>query len=409
MARRAECIRADFPFFSQPDAPVYLDSAATAQKPRCVIDRITAYYTVENANIHRGSYPLANRATRAYEQARADIASFIGASAGQVTFTMNATDALNQAASIVAAARIRSGDNVIATAMEHHSALLPFMRACQERGAELRLIPIGEGGVPRLEQMEGMIDAHTAAAVITAGSNSTGWRTPLETVLPILKDRRIPVVLDATQRIVHERMDFAALGCDFLCFSGHKLYGPMGIGVLAMKEEWAQTGLGRVGGGMVRAVAEDGFERARGIQALEAGTPPVAQALGLQSAVHYLIENDPDALFAREAALVRRLIDGLDAIPGIRVLPAGEDRLPIAAFVSEYLHPSDMAQLLGMRGIALRCGQHCAHIAHRQLGVEATLRASIGIYTSAEDIDALLDAVRQLQRRGGKGSWKTKG
>lgn len=391
-------LRKDFPFFLQKNAPIYLDSAATAQKPKAVIERIASFYASENANIHRGDYPLAAAATCAYEQARADIATFIGAKPSQIAFTHGATDALNQAASMLAP-QIRSGSQVVVTALEHNSALLPFMRICEKNGAILKIIPIAENGVPRLEMLDEFTERHTAAAVITAGASATGWRTPLHAILPLLSKRGIPVVLDASQRILHERIDFMTLPCDFLCFSGHKLYGPMGIGVLAMKEKWLQMAPARVGGGTVRDVREDGFILEQGIEAFEAGTPSVAQALGLQSAVNYLLGHDMRALFAHEASLTKQLINGLSDIPGVRVVPAGEDRLPIAAFVADTLHPVDMAHLLAARGIALRCGRHCAHIAHRQLGLEATLRASIGIYTTEEDINALLNAVEQIQQK----------
>ena len=400
MPNSIEHIRADFPFFSQPDAPIYLDSAATAQKPQCVIDRITAYYTSENANIHRGGYPLAAAATRAFEQARADIAAFIGAKPEQVVFTLNATDALNQAASMLAP-RIRPGCNVVATALEHHSALLPFMRLCAERDAELRLIPLGEDGTPKLDLLDCLTDEHTCAAVITAGASANGWRAPLDRLLPFFASRGIPVVLDATQRIVHERLDFSQLGCDFLCFSGHKLYGPTGVGVLAIRDE--ELPPARLGGGAVREVTGSGFSLLGSPQAYEAGTPPIAQALGLQAATGYLRRCDLAALFAREAAMTQRLIDGLSAIGGIRIVPAGEDRLPIVAFTCDVLHPADMAQLLAARGVALRCGQHCAHIAHRHLGLESTLRASVGVYTNEADIDALLEAVNHIQHK-----WRTR-
>ena len=393
-----DSIRSDFPFFARPGAPVYLDSAATAQKPQCVLDRLTAYYTGENANIHRGSYALAAEATRSYEQARAEIAALIGANAGQVAFTQGATDALNQAAHLLAPA-IGAGCNVVTTALEHHSALLPFMRLCREKHAELRILPLGEDGLPRLELLPQLVDRNTAAAVLTAGASANGWRAPLDTLLPYFAARQIPVVLDATQRIVHEHLDFSRLGCDFLCFSGHKLYGPTGIGVLAMKERWTGGDPLRLGGGIVREVTESGYSLLPGVEAFEAGTPPIAQALGLQSAVRYLLSHDPERLYAREEALTRRLLDGLTAIEGIHVVPAGEHRLPLVSFVSDAIHPADMAQLLGACGICCRCGQHCAHIAHRQLGLESTIRASIGIYTSDEDIDALLNATEQIQQR----------
>ena len=394
----ADVIRADFPFFSFPGAPVYLDSAATAQKPQCVIDRITAFYSGECANIHRGGYPLAAAATRAYEQARAGIAAFIGAGADNVIFTLNATDALNQAAAMLAP-RIQAGSNVIATALEHNSALLPFMRICKENGAQLRLIPLGEDGAPQLHLIETLIDPNTAAAVITAGASATGWRAPLDQILPVFAQRGIPTVVDATQRIVHDRIDFSALGCDFLCFSGHKLYGPTGIGVLAMKDAWRTHAPARIGGGTVREATENGYSLHSGVEAFEAGTPPIAQALGLHSAAAYLLAHDPDALFAQENRLALRLEQGLSAISGVHVIPAGEHRLPIVSFTCSDIHAADMAQLLAARGIAVRVGQHCAHIAHRQLGLESTIRASIGIYTHEADVDTLLNAIEHIQQR----------
>jgi len=390
-------VRQDFPFFASPQAPIYLDTAATAQKPRCVIERISAFYTGENANIHRGGYPLAENATRSYEQARADIAFWLGISASQVAFTLNATDALNQAACMIAHKRIQPGCNVITTALEHHSALLPMMELCHRTQAELRILPVEADGTLQLDRLEQIADSHTAAAVITAASNSTGYRTPLEQILPFLRDKDIPVIVDATQRIVHEQLNMRALDCDFLCFSGHKLYGPMGIGVLAMREDWVQNSLGRLGGGMVEEVTAQGYVRIQDIHGLEAGTPPVAQALGLSCAIRYL-QAHADALM-HEGALAQRLRTGLCAIEGIRLVPAGDNPLPIVAFTSDVLHATDLVHLLSIRGFALRSGMHCAHIAHGQLGLGATLRASLGIYTDETDVDSLIDILRELHMK----------
>jgi len=395
----AETARGDFPFFDQPNAPVYLDSAATTHKPRCVIERLTRFYTYENANVQRGGYTLAENATRAFAQARAQLAAWLGIPDERIAFTMNATDALNQAAAMLAASRLRHGSNVVTTALEHHSSLLPWMEACRAAGAELRVLPLDVNGQPRLQDLETLSDANTAAAAVTAASNFTGWRTPLAQVLGFFRSRRIPVVVDAAQRIVHERLSFGELPCDFLCFSGHKLYGPMGIGVMAMAEEWAQSGVVRLGGGMVSEVGDVGYCRAKGIAGLEAGTPPVAQTLGLASAIEYLQTHDAPALWRHEEALARRLRDGLRSIGEIHLVNGGGNPLPIVSFVSDVMHPADMEQLLSIRGFALRCGRHCASIAHRRLRLSATLRASFGLYNTQAEVDALLDAIREIHRR----------
>lgn len=396
---RPEQIRGDFPFFEGADAPVYLDSAATAQKPKAVLERMTHFYAYENANIHRGGYALAEHATRSYEAARACAAEWIGARPEQTAFTLNATDALNIACAMIAKKRLARGCNVVTTALEHNSAFLPWAAACREKGAELRVLPLDAQGIPEISRLETLTDRNTVAAVITAGANSTGWNAPLDEMMRFFRGRGVPVVVDATQRVPHDRLNFNGLGCDFLCFSGHKLYGPLGVGVMAMRKEWAEEGYGRLGGGMVEEATEKGFVRAKGVQGLEAGTPPVAEAIGLQAAIEYLQNHTPEECWRNERALADALRSGLAEIPGVHVLAAGENSLPVVAFYSERIHPVDLAQMLQMRGIALRCGKHCAHVAHERMGLDATLRASIGIYNTQEDVDALLTSMREIMRR----------
>lgn len=398
-------IREDFPFFAQPGAPVYLDNAATTQKPAKVLERLSGFYQLENANVHRGLYPLADAATRAYAHARRSVSRFLGGvSCGDVVFTQNATDALNLAAHILSEARLRRGGNVIVTALEHHSNLLPWMEACRRVGAELRILPLNAQGEPRFDQLESLIDAHTAAMALTAGSNLTGYLTPLEQVLPLLKAHHVPVVLDATQRIVHEPMNVAALDCEFLCFSAHKLYGPMGLGVMYARRDWlARAEPMRLGGGMVSEVCATGFERLPGAEGLEAGTPNVAGALGLEAAIQYLQTLPAKALAAHENALTDQLVQGLARIPGVRVLGGDVPRLPIVSFSTDFMQAVDLGQWLGMRGVAVRCGSHCARLALDSCGLTSVVRASLAIYNTAADVDALLDGVasaRDRQRRG---------
>ena len=398
-------IRDDFPFFSQSGAPVYLDNAATTQKPAKVLERLSGFYRTENANVHRGLYPLADAATRAYAHARRSVTRFVGAeSCGEAVFTQNATDALNLAAHILTEARLRPGGNVIVTALEHHSNLLPWMEACRRVGAELRILPLNAQGEPCFERLESLIDARTAAMALTAGSNLTGYLTPLDKVLPLLEAHHVPVVLDATQRVVHEPMNMAALGCDFLCFSAHKLYGPMGVGVMVARGEWLERAVPmRLGGGMVSEMNATGFERLPGAEGLEAGTPNVAGALGLEAAIQYLQNLSAKAIADHENALTDRLTQGLSRIPGVRVLGSDRPRLPIVSFDTEFMQAVDLGQWLGMRGVAVRCGSHCVRLALDSLGATSVVRASLAIYNTAEDVDALLDGVaaaRDRQRRG---------
>lgn len=392
-------LRNDFPFFAQTGAPVYLDQAATAQKPRAVLDRLWRFYAGENANIHRGGYALARQATEQYEHARGTVADFVGIPAGQVAFTLNATDSLNQAIALTAQRRFAAGKNAVTTAAEHHSAFLPLQRACQQTGTELRILPLKENGDVDIAQLDAYMDENTVCAVLTLGSNVTGWTLPSE-VPPLLKQRGVTVILDGTQRIVHEPLNVQTLGCDFLCFSGHKLYGPTGIGVLCMNGDWASTAVARLGGGMVEEVSVQGFVRAADARALEAGTPPIAQALGLEAALQYLSTLDMQAVRRHEQALRSQLVCGLCAIPGIHVL--GEDRpdtLPIVAFTADWLHAADLCRLLDLHGIAVRGGRHCAHLFHNQMGLSATVRASMGLYTLPLELDTLLSAVDDIGRK----------
>lgn len=398
-------IRDDFPFYAQSGAPVYLDNAATTQKPAQVLERLTNFYRTENANVHRGLYPLADAATRAYARARRSVTRFVGAeSCGDAVFTQNATDALNLAAHILTEARLRPGGNVIVTALEHHSNLLPWMEKCRRVGAELRILPLNAQGEPCFERLESLLDAHTAAMALTAGSNLTGYLTPLHKVLPLLKARHVPVVLDATQRVVHETMNMAALGCDFLCFSAHKLYGPMGIGVMVARKEWLARAVPmRLGGGMASEVCAAGFERMPDAEGLEAGTPNVAGALGLEAAIQYLQNIPAKAIAAHENALTERLVRGLSGIPGVRVMGGEAPRLPIVSFSAEFMQAVDLGQWLAMRGVAVRCGSHCARLALDSCGMTSVVRASLAMYNTAEDVDTLLEGVadaRDRQRRG---------
>lgn len=394
-------LREDFPFFSQSQAPVYFDNAATTQKPRCVLDDMWHFAAYENANIHRGGYPLADRATIRYEQARRNVKAWLHApDDSEIIFTQNATDALNMAARILSHTVLTKGTNVVVTALEHHSNLLPWIAACEETGAELRIVGLNANAALSLDELWQKVDRRTAVAAITAGANSTGYQTPLTPLVQQLHDAGVTVVLDAAQRIAHEPLSLTNLPCDFLGFSAHKVYASTGLGVLYAKALPAHPRLGaNVGGGMVEQLQNKSFTRRTGAQGMEAGTPAVIQAIGLSSAIDYLERYEPSDMMHHEQSLTLQALEGLAQIDGISVVGDYKERLPIIAFTSDRLHPADLAQLLAAAGFAVRAGQHCAGSVHNALGLSASLRLSFGIYNTADEISGFLNTLEAIQHK----------
>jgi cysteine desulfurase/selenocysteine lyase len=404
-------IREDFPALAETvngEPLSYLDSAATTQRPRQVLDAERDFLLHSNAAVHRGAHTLAGLATEAFEDARATVAEFVGASAEEIVWTSGATDALNLVAYGIAnashgrggpAARrfaLVPGDEIVVTEAEHHANLIPWQELAATTGAVLRSVPVDDVGV---------FDADAAAAVITDRtrilafahvSNVTGFVAPVAQLVELAHDRGALVVLDACQSVPHRAIDLHELGVDFAAFSGHKLLGPTGIGVLYGRAELLNAlPPFRTGGSMIETVTMTGADFMPAPQRFEAGTQPVSQAVALAEAVRYLQTVGLDRVEAREELLAERMLRGLAEIPGIRVVgpPPGAPRAGLVSFDTAGVHAHDVGQFLDARGIAVRVGHHCAQPLHRRLGLTATTRASAYLYTTTEEVDRFVEAV----------------
>ena len=396
--------KADFPLLRDSElghALHYLDNAATTQKPEPVIAALSECYRECNAPIHRGLYPLAEAATRRYEQARATVARFIGApSADQLVFTRSTTEAINAVAQGWARARLARGDRIWVTRMEHHANLLPWQRVCRERGAELRVIELREDGSLDWQAAEELFDRRTRLIALSQISNVLGIENPVQALCARAAEEAIPVLVDAAQSVAHSRVDVTDLDCDFLAFSAHKMYGPTGIGALYAKaERFAEMEPLLVGGGMVDEVTLEAASWAGGPQRFEAGSPNLAGAVGFAAAVEYLNQLGMEAIHTHVAGLTRRAIETLAQVPGLRLIPERSvDRAAIVSFVVDGVHPHDLAQIAGEQGVAVRAGHHCAMPLHQRLGVPASVRASFYLYNTPDEVDQLGAALEAALR-----------
>ncbi len=399
-------IRADFPILApRPGFPAlaYLDNAATTQKPRSVIARMVRYYEEENANVHRGVHRLAEAATEAFEGARQRVARYAGmASTSSVVFTRNATEALNLVARAWGGSHIGAGDEVLVTAMEHHSNLVPWQRIAAERGARLRVVPVDDDGRLDREAWRRMLGRRTRVVAFTAKSNVLGTENPVAAMAAEARGVGARVVVDGAQQAPVGPFSFAATGADFLAFSGHKMLGPMGSGVLLLGDE-AREELPPFlyGGEMVRRVTEESATWNDPPWRWEAGTPSVADAVGLGAAMEYLEALGREAVRAHEVALTARALEGLSTIAGIRLFGPrrAEDRPGVVSFWLPDVHPHDLAQLLDAEGIAVRAGNHCAQPLLARSGVVATTRASFYVYNTLAEVDRLVEGVQRARRR----------
>lgn len=406
---RLAAIRADFPILAEQPAGiplVYLDSGATSQQPRQVLEAEWAYRTQRNAAVHRGAHTLAALATDDYEAARETLARFVGADASEISWAMNATDALNtlalslgeanRAAAVDPRLAIGAGDEILVTEAEHHANLLPWQRLADETGATLRWIGVDDDGCWRLADAEAAITERTRLVAIAHISNVTGLVAPVEGIVAAARAVGALVVLDACQSVPHRAVDLHALGVDAAAFSGHKMLGPGGIGVLYLAAELGATlPPARVGGSMITTVTMTEREFLPPPQRFEAGTQPVAAIVGLAAAIDYLEGVGMAAIDAHERMLGRRLAHGVTAIDGARLVgpPPGEERAGLASVIVDGVHAHDVGQVLDAAGIAVRVGHHCAQPLHRRLGVAATTRASAYLHTSPAEVDAFLDAL----------------
>jgi cysteine desulfurase/selenocysteine lyase len=395
-------IRRDFPILRRlvHGRPlVYLDNAATTQKPQVVLDRLTRYYAEENANVHRGVHALSEHATGVYEDARTTVQRFLNAAAPhEIVFVRGTTEAINLVASSYGRQFIGPGDAVVVSGMEHHSNIVPWQIVCKEKGAQLRVAPISDAGELDLDRFEALLDERTRIVSIVHVSNALGTINPIEKIVELAHRRGIPVLVDGAQAPAHMTVDVQALGCDFYALSGHKLFGPTGIGVLY----GTSSLLDRLppyqsGGDMIRSVS---FERTTYNTLpyrFEAGTPNIAGSLGLATAIEYLTGVGLDRVAASEHDLLEYATQRLSEIPGIRIVGTAPHKAGILSFLLDGVHPHDIGTILDQEAVAIRTGHHCCQPLMDRLGIPATARASLALYNTHEEIDALTAAVGRVR------------
>ena len=395
-------IRADFPALSMQvygKPLVYLDNAASAQKPKQVLDRIRQAYETEYANVHRGLHYLANAATEAYEGAREKVRAFLNAkSADEIVFTKNATEAFNLVAASLGLNGIGEGDEIVLSIMEHHSNIVPWNFHRERKGAVIKWSPVDEDGNFDLAAFEKLLTPRTKVISITHMSNALGTITPIKEIVRLARERGIVTVVDGSQAAVHLTIDVQDIGCDFYIFTGHKLYAPTGIGVLYGRMDALEKLPPFLGGGeMIREVTEDMVTYNTPPHRFEAGTPPLIQAVGLGAAIDYVESIGKDAIRAHEDALVRYAHERLSSINSIRIIGKAREKGAIVSFAFENAHAHDIATVIDRYGVAVRAGTHCTMPLLKRFGVTATCRASFGMYNTLQEVDALAEALQKAQ------------
>ena len=393
-----DAIRADFPILSRTiygKPLVYLDNGASAQKPQVVIDKITQTYSNEYSNVHRGLHYLSNAATEAYEDARQSVRAFINAASDEeIIFTRSSTEGLNLVAQSFGGMVIDEGDEIVLSIMEHHSNIVPWHFHRERRGAVIKWVGIEEDGAFNLETFEAALTDRTKIVAITHMSNVTGTVVPIKEVCRIAHQRGIPVLVDGSQAAVHMPVDVQDLGCDFYVFTGHKTYGPTGIGVLWARREHLDAMPPYMGGGeMIRDVFEDNVTYGDPPHKFEAGTPPIVQAIGLGAALNYMQSIGREAIAAHEADLRDYAHERLSALNSIRIFGNAPGKGAIVSFEMQGAHAHDVATIIDREGVAVRAGTHCAQPLLARYGVTSTCRASFGLYNTKAEIDALADAL----------------
>lgn len=394
-------LRSQFPALAQEvngHPLVYLDNAATTQKPKAVLDALNHYYRADNANVHRAAHALSGRATRAFEDARETVARFINAPRShEVIWTRGTTEAINLVAQSWGVSEFKAGDEIILSTLEHHANIVPWQLVSQRTGAVIRVIPLDERGDLDLAAYQALLGPRTRLVSVAHVSNALGTVNPVEQIVAAAKAVGALTLIDGAQAVAHLEVDVQTIGCDFYAFSGHKLYGPTGIGVL-----WGRTALlermppWQAGGEMIDRVSFGGTTFNTLPFKFEAGTPHIAGAIGLAAAIDFVTAQERAALIRHEAALTDYLVAGLQQVPGLRLVGEPGQRAGAVSFLLEDIHPQDAATLLDMQGIALRVGHHCAMPLMESLGIGGTLRASLACYNNRDDVDALLAALHKL-------------
>ncbi len=399
-------IRKDFPILSL-DARgkplVYLDSAATSQKPQIVLDALQRYYCEENANVHRGVHLLSERATQAHVSARVTVQKFVNAAESrEIIFTRNSTEGINLVAQTYGRQRVSAGDEIVISEMEHHSNIVPWQLLCEEKGARLRVVPITDTGELRLDQLESFLGPRTKLVSIVHLSNSLGTINPVHRIVEMAHAQGIPVLIDGSQAAYHLTIDVQLLDCDFYVFTGHKLYGPTGIGVLYGKAGLLEEMPPYQGGGdMISSVTFEKTTYNSLPYKFEAGTPHIAGAIGLGTAIDYVNSVGMDRIAAYEEELLSYGTAVLSEVRGLRLIGTAPEKASILSFVLEGVHPHDVGTIVDQEGVAIRTGHHCTQPLMERFGVPATARASLAMYNTREELDALVAALMKVNEMFG--------
>ena len=377
---------------------VYLDNAATTQKPQQVVDALTNYYLTLNSNIHRGTHYLATRATERYEAVRLQVQQFIHAASNkEIVFTRGTTESINLVAATFGRQFLQSGDEIIVSGMEHHSNIVPWQLACEQVGARLRVIPFSDEGILDLEAYGSLFSSHTRLVAVNHVSNTLGTVNPIKEMVRIAHSHQVPVLVDGAQAVAHMPVDVQDLGCDFYCFSGHKMYAPMGVGVMYGREELLNQLPPYQGGGeMIKDVTFEKTTYNELPYKFEAGTPSVGDVLGLGAAIDFIQSRGMDSIVRHEEQLMAYAMDRLATVPNIRFFGTAPGKVGVISFLIGNAHPYDVGTLLDKLGVAVRTGHHCTQPIMDRYGIPGTVRASFACYTTTADIDALHSALLRI-------------
>jgi len=397
-----ERVRRDFPTLSirvHGKPLVYLDNAATSQKPQAVIDALVHFYSNLNANIHRGIHHLSEQATEEYEAARRKVQRFINAEdEREIIFVRGTTEAINLVAQSYGRSFVKPGDEIVLTAMEHHSNIVPWQFLSEQTGARLRILPINDEGELLVDELEPMLTGRTRLVAVAHVSNALGTVNPIEKIVQLAHRRGVPVLVDGAQAVPHMKVDVRKLGADFYAFSAHKMFGPTGVGILYGKRRWLEKMPPYEGGGsMISLVTFEKTHYAELPYKFEAGTPNIAGGIGLGAAIDYLDALGLDAVAAYEHELLEYGTQALSAIDGLRIIGRAPHKAGVLSFVLDGVHPHDIGTILDREGVAIRAGHHCAMPIMQRFGIPATARASLALYNTREDLDALARAVRKVK------------
>jgi cysteine desulfurase / selenocysteine lyase len=395
-------IREDFPILKQKvhgKPLVYLDNAATSQKPQKVIDALLRFYTQDNSNVHRGVHLLSERATQAYEEARVKVQRFIhAAEAREIIFVRGTTEAINLVMQSYGRRHVQAGDEILITAMEHHSNIVPWQLLCEEKGATLRVGPINDRGELILEELEKLLNDRTRIVAVAHVSNALGTINPVRRIVEMAHRRNVPVLVDGAQAVPHMPVDVQELGCDFYALSGHKVFGPTGIGALYGKARLLEAMPPFQGGGdMILSVTFEKTIYNTIPYKFEAGTPNIAASIGLGAAIDYLNQIGMENIASYEHALLAYATEAISQIPGVRIIGTARAKAGVLSFAVEGVHPHDVGTVLDREGIAVRTGHHCAQPVMERFGVPATARASLAFYNTKQDINALAAGIQRVK------------